>query len=103
MTRRNRWGWAVLACLGLLSISALSWVTEGTDKTAARRPQIEAAYGKLSLTFEANQGHIDAQVKYLSRGRGYTLFLTPTEAVVQLRHAHADDRNPDCTGNHRRS
>jgi hypothetical protein len=35
--------------------------------------------------FEANHGQTDRQVKFLSRGSGYTLFLTPTEAVLALR------------------
>jgi hypothetical protein len=50
----------------------------------AARPQIAKAYGKLSLSFEANQGQSDPQVKFLSRGNGYSLFLTPTEAVLAL-------------------
>lgn len=44
-------------------------------------------YGKLPLSFEANQGQIDSQVKFLSRGSNYTLFLTSTEAVLVLRRA----------------
>src|SRR5258707_6185070 len=31
------------------------------------------------MSFEANQGQTDGEVKFLSRGRGYTLFLTPTQ------------------------
>ena len=42
-------------------------------------------YGKLPLSFEANQGQTEARVKFLSRGRGYTLFLTADEAVLALR------------------
>ena len=49
------------------------------------RVRVQAAYGKLPLHFEANQGQTDPQVKFLSRGSGYTLFLTPTEAVLALR------------------
>ncbi len=41
-------------------------------------------YGQLPLTFEANQGQTDGQVKFLSRGSGYGLFLTTTEAVLAL-------------------
>jgi len=48
-------------------------------------PHIVANYGNLSLSFEANQGQADPQVIFLSRGQGYNLFLTPTEAVLQLR------------------
>jgi hypothetical protein len=43
------------------------------------------AYGKLPLRFEANQGQTDQQVKFLARGHGYSLFLTGSEAVLELR------------------
>jgi hypothetical protein len=46
----------------------------------------------LPLSFEANQGQVDQQVKYLARGQGYTLFLTPRAAVLGLRSA--DRGNP---------
>src|SRR5436190_528045 len=48
------------------------------------RARIQAAYGKLPLYFEANQGQTDPQVQFLARGAGSTLFLTPTEAVLSL-------------------
>ena len=38
----------------------------------------------LPLHFEANQGQVDDQVKFLARGKGYTLFLTPTESIMVL-------------------
>ena len=49
------------------------------------------ADGKLPLSFEANQGQTDGQAKFLSRGSGYTLFLTAREAVLSLSQpdAHA--------------
>ena len=43
------------------------------------------SYGRLPLHFESNQGQVDSQVKFLARGSGYSLFLTPTEAVLALR------------------
>jgi hypothetical protein len=42
-------------------------------------------YGKLPLSFEANQGQVDKSVNFLARGDGYSVFLTPTEAVLTLR------------------
>jgi len=48
---------------------------------------VQAAYGKLPLHFEANQGQSNEQVQFLARGSGYTLFLTATEAVLALRNA----------------
>jgi hypothetical protein len=44
-----------------------------------------AGYGKLPLHFEANQGQTADSVKFLARGSGYGLFLTPTESVLVLR------------------
>ncbi|MFZ3089143.1 MAG: SBBP repeat-containing protein [Nitrospirota bacterium] len=51
------------------------------------------AYGKLPLYFEANHGQSDPQVKFLSRGPGYALFLTNAETVLALKKplAGADD------------
>jgi hypothetical protein len=43
-----------------------------------------ASYGQLPLVFETNHGRTDPQVKFLSRGRGYGLFLTSTDAVLTL-------------------
>ncbi|MDQ3934096.1 MAG: SBBP repeat-containing protein [Actinomycetota bacterium] len=34
--------------------------------------------------FEQNRGQAGGEVEYLARGSGYTLFLTPTEAVLSL-------------------
>jgi hypothetical protein len=48
------------------------------------------AYGQLPLIFEANQGQTAAQVNYLSHGQGYTLFLTPTQAVLALSQGSGD-------------
>ena len=52
---------------------------------AAIHPELAASYGKLPLGFEANQGQVGGPVKFLSRGHGYTIFLTDDEAVLTLR------------------
>jgi len=41
-----------------------------------------AAMAQLPLFFETNQGQVNPKVKFMSRGGGYTLFLTSTEAVL---------------------
>lgn len=41
-------------------------------------------YGTLPISFVANEGQTDSQVKYLTRGGSYNLFLTGTEAVMVL-------------------
>ena len=51
---------------------------------AAPGAKLGAGYGKLPLSFEPNQGQSDRRVKFLSRGHGYSLFLTATEAVLAL-------------------
>jgi hypothetical protein len=53
------------------------------DKTL--QTKIVASYAKLPLHFEANAGQTDPKVKFLSRGAGYTLFLTGAEAVFAFR------------------
>jgi hypothetical protein len=47
--------------------------------------QATANYGKLPLTFEANQGQTGAKIKFLSRGQGYTAFLTAGGMALSLR------------------
>ncbi|HEY3128664.1 MAG TPA: HYR domain-containing protein [Acidobacteriota bacterium] len=61
------------------------------------KPQLAQAYGKIPLHFEANCGQADLQVKFLARGRGYGLFLTATEAVIELRNpglSSSENRHP---------
>lgn len=52
--------------------------------TPADSPKISAGYGRIPLSFEANQGQSDPQVRFLARGRGYGIFLTGREAVLSL-------------------
>ena len=51
----------------------------------ASRQRLVETYGRLPLTFEANQGQTDHSVQFLARGSGYTMFLTANEAVLALR------------------
>jgi hypothetical protein len=48
------------------------------------------SYGKLPLHFEANQGQTHKDVRFLSRGPGYSLYLTAGEAVLVLTQPNAD-------------
>jgi hypothetical protein len=63
---------------------------QGRDRDSqASRVRASETYGKLPLGFEINKGQTDSRVRFLSRGSGYNLFLTPTEAVIVLsRRAH---------------
>jgi hypothetical protein len=46
--------------------------------------RVSETYGKLPLHFETNRGQTDKDVRFLSRGAGYSLYLTAGEAVVVL-------------------
>ncbi len=76
-----------LAALGALFLFALPASTQDNSTSTvamAQQAQLVANYGQLPLSFEANQGQSDAQVRFLARGRGYTLFLTEGEALLAL-------------------
>ncbi len=64
-------------------IAPASAKPSGNDARAAAAVHVRAAsnFARLPLSFEANRGQTDARVKFLSRGPGYTLFLTQQEAV----------------------
>jgi hypothetical protein len=51
--------------------------------------EVRDLQGQLQLSFEANAGQTDERVRFLARGNGYTLFLTPTEAVLSLQRSAA--------------
>jgi hypothetical protein len=59
------------------------------DSAAPRESHSRAAalntYARLPLSFEANSGQTDSRVEFLARGDGYTVFLTPSEAILALR------------------
>lgn len=57
-------------------------------------PQWSEAYGKLPLSFEENQGQTAREVRYVSYGSGYELFLTPQEAVLAMRSKAPHDLSP---------
>src|SRR5437899_573824 len=82
-------GMILLLALALASCAPAPATRTSTEIAQATKPHVLAAYGKLPLSFEANQGQTEPQVKFLSRGRGYTLFLTHTEAVLTLTKADA--------------
>src|SRR5215510_7101550 len=68
---------------------ATSDIPTAAKPDAASKAEAQAAYGKLPLQFEANSGQTDNQVKFLSRGHGYGLYLTETETVLKLRNKDA--------------
>ena len=72
-------------------------LTKQAPLDAASPARLAEAYGKLPLSFEANQGQTDRRVKFLSSGSGYTLLLTGDEAVLALdtsRKSKVESRKP---------
>ena len=75
-----------------ISLNTQSSVTSimGNQELEASAPaKVKADYGKLPLSFEANLGQTDSQVKFLARGSGYALFLTANEAVLRYQNERA--------------
>lgn len=70
----------------------------GVRVDPSARARASDAYGRLPLSFEANHGQTDERVRFVSRGQGYTPFLTPTEAVLRLRKADARAEGEGETG-----
>jgi hypothetical protein len=62
-----------------------------------------ARYGKLPLSFEANQGQTDSRVKFLSRGGAYIMFLTDRGAVLKLRDTRPHVQSRKTGGSPRKS
>src|SRR2546430_4368433 len=60
---------------------------------AATDARVSENYGKLPLHFEANRGQTDKDVHFLSRGPGYSLYLTSGEAVLVLAKPNADAKH----------
>lgn len=76
---------AILTILAAaLGIAVMGAVSPVSLQAAEVSPRLADHYGRLPLTFEANQGQTDARVRFLSRGQGHTLFLTESEAVLFL-------------------
>src|SRR5262245_44233604 len=71
-----------LAPTGLTSVTAIEptpQVTAALPAPPRKRPLLQ--HSRLPLHFEANQGQTDPHVKFLARGLGYEMFLTPAEVV----------------------
>jgi len=78
--------YAAAIAAAALPLSAFALVRLSGHPALSRAPK-ELALQSLTaqpLSFEPNEGQTDAKVRFLSRGSGYTLFLTGDEAVLKL-------------------
>jgi hypothetical protein len=80
-----RWfgvSWLVLVAL---TLSVSNYAQRSYAQSAGVKQTAAAEYGKLPLSFEANEGQADRSVEYLSRGRGYAMALRPGQMALRLR------------------
>ena len=71
--------------LMFLAVIAIAFFALPAEKlSAAATPNISELTTKLPLAFEENRGQTNGEVKFLSRGPGYTVFLTSTDAVLVM-------------------
>jgi uncharacterized protein (TIGR03437 family) len=82
--------------IGILAISLLgTFVWRGAAASAGgsdlqsgdaqqKRQDMAQALSRFPMSFEENQGQADTEVKFISRGRGYQVFLTGREAALVL-------------------
>ena len=73
----------------LLGALCLSMAVLSPAGAQASQPSPVQVLGKMPLAFEPNLGQTDPQVRFISRGPGYNLFVTPEEAVLVLRSGAA--------------
>jgi Beta-propeller repeat len=90
---------AAVAFIAVASVKSSGRLSSAVDSavaskspavTPAEHARINAAYAALPLAFEANQGQVDPQVKYMARGNGYKLYLASSEVVFTL-HKRGED------------
>src|SRR3990170_4351161 len=88
MVKPSRLFFAIVLIFSVTGVhfQALSAIAPVARHDLDRSDKAEAleTYGQLPMSFETNQGQADAQVKFLSRGGGYHLFLTDSEAVLYM-------------------
>ena len=86
--RPNLWLSVAIVAFAMFAVAASHETAPQSKQTTAAAShalRVRDGYGHLPLSFEENRGQTDPQVKFLARGGGYSLFLTPTEAVLKLR------------------
>jgi photosystem II stability/assembly factor-like uncharacterized protein len=85
-----------LSVMAPLAAAILNHLHHPSPKALRSGPEKQTrfleAYGKLPLSFEPNQAKADPDVKFISRGAGYSLSLTATDAVLRLRRPSPDTR-----------
>jgi len=108
--RHNQFVWrkskAVFILLAVATLFLLSYHPSTAKRNSSRVSPFAASVDKtkldlskvssrLPLTFEPNVGQSSESVKFISRGSGYGLFLTSSEAVFVLRKNKSTSERPE--------
>ncbi len=96
-----RAGAALLVPLLLTGFEASAGTLSGVSIAPVSRPVSLAQINALPLQFEPNAGQTGGEVQFLARGKGYSLFLKPGEAILSLRSQHWEDPKPAVAGDRR--
>src|SRR5579883_1940036 len=84
---RFAYGLSIAGAVVLLIGAALAPEPGATPPVAGPRSALGTRFAHLPLAFEPNVGQSRPEVKYFSRGRGYTLSLAATSATLRLSHS----------------
>lgn len=71
----------ILAPAGALARQATLAQLDGGGKA-----RISENYGRLPISFEANRVQADGEIRFLTQGNGFGLYLRATEATLMLRN-----------------
>jgi len=89
-----------LCVAGLVAVTSLPSALAGPasalqSTSPAAKAQIVEAYRNLPLSFEANTGQADKDVRFLSRSKDHGLYLTGNEAALVLCRGSMDRVQPN--------
>src|SRR5712691_94881 len=79
------WAMSLLAlpiCYSTESRNAANQTISGKVTEPRLAASVDEAYAMRRLSFEENRGQSDPAVRFLSHGRGYSVFLTSTEQTI---------------------
>ncbi len=89
---------AILVALIVVAGVRVASVVRPPAGGPASLPPTARALDRLPLAFEANQGQTDPRVRFLARGRGYSLFLAQDESILVLQEPARGDRHAPPSG-----
>ena len=93
----RKWGLTGLLLAGLfLPCGEANASPAPASSDATEHKHLAANYGKIPLSFEPNKGQTYPSVQFLSRGSGYSLFLTKDEVVLNLERQSAQAARTCC-------